>query len=286
MVFLCQLDADDKGLGVPVDKCSQRGVIVTDLLGNLQYANSFAVTLFGFPDDAGHLVGRSLLSLGFEEGDLRKANELAGQVLRGRAWEGTIASRRADGSRVFVWASAVPLRHPSGAIDGIVIFAREATRRGSQREHERISLLERIGERLAGSLELGVTLRHVADTLVPQFADHCVIDLFQADKLVRRAAVHARGWIPKPGTWASVGEQIRYPEGHFCQQAMSRLDAVLVADLAEEHFPAPSRDSLDACEEVGVQSFVAAPLCARGELLGPLQRTRLRSAHGAPSREY
>src|SRR6266568_7311795 len=66
---------------------AEAGVVVTDRLGNLQYANSFAVRLFGFPDDPGRLVGRSLLSLGFEEGDLQKANDLAGQVLRGRAWE-------------------------------------------------------------------------------------------------------------------------------------------------------------------------------------------------------
>jgi PAS domain S-box-containing protein len=246
----------------------ETAVVVTDRLNNLLYANAFAQVLFGVSTDAQSLVGRPVLSLGFEVEDLGKAIELARQVLRGRAWDGTIASRRADGSRVFVRASAVPLRHPSGAIDGIVIFAREATRRGSQRENERLGLLERIGERLAGSLELSVTLRHVADALVPQFADHCVIDLFQADKLIRRAAVHARGWMPKPGTWAAIGEQIKYPEGHFCQQAMSRLDAVLVADLADEHYPAPSRDSLEACEEVGVVSFVAAPLCARGELLG------------------
>jgi PAS domain S-box-containing protein len=246
----------------------ETAVVVTDRLNNLLYANAYAQVLFGVSTDAQHLVGRPVLSLGFEVEDLGKAIELARQVLRGRAWEGTIASRRSDGSRVFVRASAVPLRHPSGAIDGIVIFAREATRRGSQRERERIGLLERIGERLAGSLELSVTLRQVADTLVPQFADHCVIDLFQADKLIRRAAVHARGWIPKPGTWAAVGEQIRYPEGHFCQQAMARLDAVLVSDLTEERYPAPSRGSLEACEEVGAVSFVAAPLCARGELLG------------------
>jgi PAS domain S-box-containing protein len=246
----------------------ETAVVVTDRLNNLLYANAYAQVLFGVSTDPQHLIGRPILSLGFEVEDLGKAIELARQVLRGRAWEGTIASRRPDGSRIFVTANAVPLRHASGAIDGIVIFAREATRRGSQREHERIGLLERIGERLAGSLELGVTLRHVADTLVPQFADHCVIDLFQSDKLVRRAAVHARGWMPKPGTWAAVGEQIRYPEGHFCQQAMSRLDTVLVADLAQGNFPAPSRGSLEACDEVRAVSFVAAPLCARGELLG------------------
>jgi PAS domain S-box-containing protein len=246
----------------------ETAVVVTDRLNNLLYANAFAQKLFGVSADAQHLVGRPVLSLGFEVEDLGKAVELARQVLRGRAWEGTIASRRDDGSRVFVRATAVPLRHPSGAIDGIAIFAREATRRGSQREHERLALLERIGERLAGSLELGVTLRHVADTLVPQFADHCFIDLCQGDKLVRRAAVHARDWTPRPGTWAAVGEQIRYPEGHFCHLAMTRQDTVLVADATDVQFPSPRPASQEACDDVGMLSIVAAPLLARGELLG------------------
>jgi len=247
---------------------AEAGVVVTDRLGNLQYANSFAVRLFGFPDEPGHLVGRSLLSLGFEEGDLQKANDLAGQVLRGRAWEGTFAILRTDGSRAFVRALAVPLRPDGGEVTGIVIMAREATRRGSMREREQIGLLERIGERLAGSLEFGTTLRQVAETLVPQFADHCLIDLFQGDKLVRRAQLHARRWMPEPGTWAMVGEQIKYPEGHFCQQAMARMETVVVTNMATEDYPAPSPESLQTCNEVGLRSVIAAPLIARGELLG------------------
>ena len=65
-----------------------------------------------------------------------------------------------------------------------------------------------------------------------------------------------------------VGEQINYPEGHFCQQAMARRDAVLVEDLVYDEFPAPSEQSMEASEEVGLTSIVAAPLVARGELLG------------------
>jgi len=168
-------------------------VVVTDRMSNLLYANAYAAKLFGFPDAPERLVGRSLLSLGFEEEDLGKAAELAKQVLHGRAWDGTFASVRSEGSRVFVRAQAMPLRHPSGAIDGIVIVARQATSRSSQQERDRIGLLERIGERLARSLELGTTLRQVAEMLVPQLADHCFIDLFQGDKLIRRAQIHAGG---------------------------------------------------------------------------------------------
>ncbi len=91
----------------------ETAVVVTDAHGDLRYANSFAVRLFGFPEPADQLAGRSLHSLGFEEGDARRTSELTQQVLRGRTWEGTFVSTRADGSRVFVRAQAVPLRRPA-----------------------------------------------------------------------------------------------------------------------------------------------------------------------------
>jgi PAS domain S-box-containing protein len=244
------------------------GVVVTDTRCALLYANSFAVSLFGFPDDPANLVGRSLFSLGLEQGDATTVQHLAENVLRGWPWEGTFASQRMDGSRVFLRAHAAALRQPDGEISGIVIMARESTRHGSQRASDRIGLLERIGERLSTSLELEVTLRQVAETLVPQFADHCLIDLLHGDALVRRAQLHARGWMPAPGTWAQVGEQIVYPAGHFCEQAMSGLGTVVVADMAAERFPAPSPESLLVCDEIQLTSVLAAPLIARGQLLG------------------
>jgi PAS domain S-box-containing protein len=247
---------------------AESAIVVTDRLGNLQYANSFAAGLFGFPDDPRHLTGRSLLSLGFEEGDLQKASELEGQVLGGHAWEGTFAILRGDGSRVFVRAQAVPLRPAGGDITGIVIMAREATRRASLRERDQIKLLERIGERLSGSLEFGATLRHVAETLVPQFADHCLIDLLRGNRLVRQMQLHSRGWMPPPGTWAQIGEQITYPPGHFCHQAMTSMQTVVVADIGTSRGPAPSAASLATCDDVGLRSVIAAPLIARGALLG------------------
>ena len=103
---------------------------------------------------------------------------------------------------------------------------------------------------------------------MPQFADHCFIDLFQGDQLIRRAQRHASDWVPPPGTWARVGEQIRYPDGHFCQQAMARLDTIAVNDLDSEYYPAPSPESMSAAHQAGLTSVIAAPLYARGELLG------------------
>ena len=246
---------------------AEMAVIVTDRRCNLLYFNAYAARLLGVRGEAGRFTGQSVLSIGFASGDQDKLSGLARCVLRGRPWEGTFASTGDDGASVLIRAYAVPLRHPSGAIDGISIFARAAGP-GTLAERNRIGLLERIGERLGGSLELGATLRHVTEMLVPQFADHCFIDLFQGDNLVRRVQTNAGGWAPPPGAWTAVGEQVNYPEGHFCQQAMARSEIVVVADLEEEEYPAPSADSLRASHDIGLVSVVALPLYARGELLG------------------
>lgn len=131
-------------------------------------------------------------------------------------------------------------------------------------------MMDRTARRLAGPSGIDASLQRVAEMLVPRFADHCFVDLFQGDTLIRRVQRHAGNWSPPPGTWAQAGEQILYPEGHFCQQAMARLDTVLIADLAkvEGANPAPSAQSLATAEQVGLTSVLAAPLYAHGVLLG------------------
>ncbi len=244
-------------------------VIAADRHSNLLYMNEYAARLFRVQGDAAALAGQPVLALGMvADSDLRQMEELSGLVLRGRTWEGTFESMRPDGTYALIRALAVPLRHPGGDIDGIVLLAREVSQRAGRSEEDRLALLERIGERLAGSLEIGATLRHVAELLVPQFADHCFIDLYQGEVLVRRVQRHASDWMPPPGTWAQVGEQIHYPEGHFCQQAMAHLDTIIVTDLEDERYPAPSEESMSAADEAGLTSVVAAPLYARGMLLG------------------
>src|SRR5215469_11389834 len=176
------------------------GVIVTDRQGKVLFVNEHVARLLRLPDDAPRIAGQPIHTLGFiPDGDLTKAEDLSRQVLGGRSWEGTFTGTRHDGSLVFVKVLAVPLRHPAGDIDGMVVMVTEAGRRDA-REQDRLRLLERIGERLAGSLELDVTLRQVAQILVPQFADHCFIDLFSGDKLIRRVQTHTGGWEPPPGT--------------------------------------------------------------------------------------
>ncbi len=146
-------------------------------------------------------------------------------------------------------------------------------------------VIDTISEQLAGPLEISLSLQHVAGMLVPQFADHCFIDLFQGDALIRLVQRNAGGWTPPPGTWKQVGEQIQYPEGHFCQLAMARLDAVIANDMAKQYYPAPSASSMAASHDAGMRSILAAPLYAHGTLLGVMSLA-LSNLTDRPGRHY
>ncbi|MQA86817.1 MAG: SpoIIE family protein phosphatase [Streptosporangiales bacterium] len=246
--------------------------VVTDRYGNMVYWNGFAQRLFRFSRAIwtdSMLVGRSLMDLGIAKEDHPQAEELARYVLKGGIWEGTFCVYRGDGSKIFARVHAVPWRSPSGEIIGTAIFAREAMKRGNQREQDKFGLLDQIGKRLAGSLVLEATLRQVAEALVPQFADHCFIDLFNTDAvLVRHVSHHSEGWEPPPETWAKTGEPIEYPTDHYCAKAMSRQEPILIEELARSRIPAVSKEGTRLCREMGVQSIISAPLCARGVLHG------------------
>ncbi|TDD09401.1 GAF domain-containing protein [Nonomuraea deserti] len=262
---LSQETADHLGAGSVLDH-AEMAVVVTDRFSNLLYWNPFAEKLFG------HTVATSardtsVLSLGIMEKDHPLAIELAKHVLKGGVWEGTFDVRRGDGTIVYVRAQAVPLRHESGSVTGIVILAREALR-SNEREKDRFGLLERIGERLAGSLYVEETLKRVAEMLVPQFADHCFIELTEGDRLVRRVSQHVQGWAPPLGTWKPVGAEIRYPSGHYADTALRRQETILVEDFSNSSFPAPTESSARLCGEIGMTSAIVAPLLVRGEMLG------------------
>lgn len=164
------------------------------------------------------------------------------------------------------------LAHACGVVMTSVPRLRAQFRRGRHRSRLSGALpgrtVTRLSEQLAGGQDLGATLRQAGEMLVPQFADHCLIDLFDGDLLIRRMQRHTSSWTPPPGTWTQVGEQIQLPQGHFAQQAIERLGTILAADLAEGHFPAPSAPSKAIAREIGVTSAIAAPLYAHGVLLG------------------
>ena len=122
--------------------------------------------------------------------------------------------------------------------------------------------------------ELDSALARIGEMLVPQFADHCFIDVVLGDVFIRGMQRHAGNWTPPPGTWVQTGGQILFPAGHFCQQAMALLDTVLVTDMTRASFPAPSAPSKALSMELELTSVLAAPLYVNGTLLGVISMAR------------
>jgi len=118
------------------------GVIVADRSGNVVFSNEYVARMLRLDGAADTLLGKSLSGLGLlPDAEPGRAEEVTRQVLGGIAWEDTFAGHRADGSFLFVRELAVPLRGPSGEIDGIVLLITEAGRRDAQREPDRLRLL-------------------------------------------------------------------------------------------------------------------------------------------------
>jgi hypothetical protein len=162
------------------------------------------------------------------------------------------------------------LAHACGVLALSVPRLRAQFRQGLDRALLPGWIADRVAEQLAGIPGADAALQRVAETLVPDFADHCFIDLFEGSALIRRVQRNAGDWVPPPGTWALAGDVVRYPVGHFCQRAMASRGPVLVADLpgADESNPAPSAQSLETAHHVGVKSVLTTPLYARGTLIG------------------
>src|SRR5215472_18962064 len=221
----------------------EAALLVVDRESQLCYANSYAATLFGFASPQ-QMTQLAFSKLGFDDDDVAKLDSLKRTACRGRDWEGTVSIKRPDGAKFFVRRTASPLRDSAGEVAGSLIMARQAVQLGADGATKRVGLLDWIGERLGTTLALEDTLTRVAETLVPQFADHCFIDLWQKEGLFRRVLMNAWDWKQPTGSWAQVGEPAGYPKGHFCLTAMENNETLLIEDLFEQGYPAPSAESM------------------------------------------
>jgi PAS domain S-box-containing protein len=139
-----------------------------------------------------------------------------------------------------------------------------------RRSRDALSLLAAIGERLARSLEPDAALRTLADLVVPQLADQCVVDLVSGDEVRRLVVVNA-----DPEVQAAARVMERYPPGLGSETpvavAMRTGAPQLVestADLPDGAYRSPEHRT--AVQTVGIRILLAVPLLVRGRTLGAL----------------
>ncbi|HEX6306984.1 MAG TPA: PAS domain S-box protein [Longimicrobiales bacterium] len=125
---------------------------------------------------------------------------------------------------------------------------------------------------LASSLDYGRTLRNVAELAVPAVADWCAIDVVENGEIQRVAVQHV------DSSKARFVHQLqqRYPPDPAAPRGSAHVirtgQVELVSEISDEDLRAVARDDehLRLIRELGLRSYVAAPLRVRDRTLGAI----------------
>ena len=134
----------------------QAAVIVTDLNGEVVFANPFCEVLYGRGPD--ELIGVDAKCFAIDPLAPDLLADIGREILNGRTWEGEFRVERADGTAVQVHAVDSPVFDEAGTVAGVVSLAFDVTAaRLTQQEMQRIlavaQILRDIGETLVSELD-------------------------------------------------------------------------------------------------------------------------------------
>jgi len=162
----------------------------------------------------------------------------------------------------------------SRVVDGgrvvFTVVLRDISRRRRRLETERF--LAEAGTVLASSLDYETTLRSVARLAVDRLADWCVIDMIETTGAVKRLELA----VADPALEPFAAELARYPldrkRPHLTFNALTTGRSELVREVAPDRVDRIAQDERHRAllERLGIASYMAVPLSARGRTLGAI----------------
>lgn len=167
----------------------------------------------------------------------------------------------------------------SAAVRDANLVAQERDARAqADRARRHFEILARVGENLSASLDEEVTVQGVADTVVRDFADWCVIDLVSdAGEMQMIASAH------RDDSKAALISVLRsrYPPAerakapHPIHRAMDASDPVWETVSDEDlRRRAVDEQHLMLLRELGIGSHIVVPLAGRGRVVGAISFIR------------
>ncbi|HEX2202073.1 MAG TPA: PAS domain S-box protein, partial [Longimicrobium sp.] len=178
--------------------------------------------------------------------------------------------RRRDGEHRWVLDTGVPVHRADGSFAGFVGSCIDITERREAEEQQRF--LAEAGTVLASSLDYGETLARVCRLAVPVLADFCVIDLLEADGSLRRVeAAHV-----DPGAGPLLEALLAFAphpdSAHPAAEAVRTGEMRVANDVTPEGLAAAVEPEAHQAllRRLGVRAYMAAPLIARGRVLGAI----------------
>ena len=250
-------------------------VIATDRKGRVQVLNSVAETFTGWSTQ--EAMGRPLDEV-FHVVDEKTSERVVSPVDRvireGRAigLSNHTARISRSGRRYIIEEAGAPIRSLEGELLGVVFVFHDATQkwRDQQRRH---LLAEASNMTLASFLESDSMLNKLATLSVPQFADWCAVHLLEGDGSIRLAAVsHAD---PDKVKFATELDQ-RFPQRLSSPAGLATVIRAekpqWSSELPDEALvrTAQNEEHLRLLRELGLRSYIVAPLRAHDRTLGTM----------------
>ncbi|MFF0162212.1 SpoIIE family protein phosphatase [Streptomyces sp. NPDC005263] len=155
---------------------------------------------------------------------------------------------------------------------------------------ERLAVIAEAGVRIGTTLDLRQTARELADVAVPELADLAAVYVLESvvhpggtaagradDSLDFRVLALTAG-RPTDAIMAAdeVGEQASYSSSRVITQCVREARPILLRHVSDTALRRIARDdsAAETLRRAGVHSYLAAPLMARGEVLGTLSLCR------------
>ncbi|MET7905480.1 SpoIIE family protein phosphatase [Streptomyces sp. NPDC005355] len=202
----------------------------------------------------------------------------------------------ADPDHDHAWSeSYYRLEDPSGRVLGTAVSVIDVSKRHRATSEiaearERLAVIADAGVRIGTTLDLRQTAQELADVTVPRLADLAAVDVLDAvvhreamarvrtDGSARFRALAVAAGYPTEAVHAAdpVGEIARYDPTRMITQCVRDAQPIFVPYVTEQDVRRIARD--EAAAEMllreGVHSYLAAPLIARGSVLGTLSLHR------------
>ncbi len=157
---------------------------------------------------------------------------------------------------------------------------------GMRADRRRLELLIRATAKLDSSLDPEQTLRRIAATAVPEFAELCVVDLLEEDELLATTVAASLDPAIAPRVEAlRRGQRIEADGSHPIALALSSRRAQVLEDLALT--PAlleAIRSAGPQAEALAAGTATVVPMVARGRMIGAMTFVRAGGAQPALQR--
>ena len=247
--------------------------------GSLVFANLAAARTLGFDSPEALLATpiREVMShfdLLDEQGSPLPLDQLPSRrALAGQSGPPSVVRFRdvASGDDHWSLVQAMPIVDEAGAVRLVINTFQDVSQ--LKRSEQQLRLLADAGAVLGRSVDYQEALQELADLLVGNIADWCVVDVVEPNQPVTRVAV-AHSDAAKLGLAEEI--QRRYPTDPNAPGGVHDVirtgNPTVIGEVSEDVMRAAARDDehFRLLKEAGIESAVIVPLRARGEVFGAL----------------